>query len=337
MPQGGKSRHPLWKILKPVLIALVIGFFLWLLAGKLKGLTLASLLESLSTFSSARIGAALGLTALNYLILIGYDFIAVRYLQHPVSFKRIAFGSLVGYAMSFNFGWILGGSTVRYRLYSAWGFSAMEIAQLIATLTLTFWVGVFALAGVAFLAAPPPLPATIQQHLGNWLPAATARPLGGVFLAAIAAYLVLCGVWHKPLRWKEWSFVPPPLGLSVIQTVVASLDQLVAASVFYVLLPDEVRAHLGFFKTVNIYLLFTVVSALLHVPGGLGVLEQIVMDTIQSGTTQDLAATLVVYRAVYYLVPLAIAGALMLGHEIYLHRQEATGLAEAAPRKGKAL
>lgn len=334
MPEGGKS-HPLWKVLKPVLIALVIGFFLWLLAGKLKGLTLEKLLESLSTFSSARIAAALALTGLNYLILIGYDYIAVRYLQHPVSLKRVAFGSLVGYAMSFNFGWILGGSTVRYRLYSSWGFSAMEIAQLIATLTLTFWVGVFALAGVAFLAAPPPLPATIQEHLGNWLPADTARPLGGVFLLCILAYLVLCGVWHRPLHWKNWSFVPPPLSLSLIQTVVASLDQLVAASVFYVLLPDDVREHLGFFKTVNIYLLFTVVSALLHVPGGLGVLEQIVLDTIESGSTHDLAATLIVYRVVYYLVPLVIAGALMLVHEVHLHRRGGPALRDSAPRKHK--
>jgi len=143
--------------------------------------------EALAEVRAWRIAAAVALTCLNYLVLIGYDAIALYYLEHSLSARRTAFGSIVGYAFSHNFGWIAGGSAVRFRLYSQWGFSAMEIAKLIATLTLTFWVGVFTLAGVAFLVDPLKLPPTILDHIPRWLPITTAFPLGIASLVIITS------------------------------------------------------------------------------------------------------------------------------------------------------
>jgi len=319
-----KVAKRLWSIAKWSVVALILGYFGYLLVTKnLKGVTWSGLVIAVQNIAPWRIALAVTLTVLNYAILIGYDYIAVRYLQHPLPKLKLAFGSIIGYAFSHNFGWIAGGSAVRYRLYSAWGFSAMEIAKLIATLTVTFWTGVFFLAGVAFISSPPELPRTILDKLPAWLPIQTALPLGVASLVTIAVYLTLCAVWHKPMKIFGGEFTPPPFGLSVIQIVVASLDQLVAASIFFVLLPDEVRQHLSFTKALDIYLLFTVVAALLHIPGGVIVLEKIVVDFIDvgddAGALTALAAALVVYRVIFYLLPLTVAGIMFVMHE-WTHR-----------------
>ena len=103
-----------------------------------------------------RLWAAVGLTVVNYLVLIGYDYLAIRAIGHPLSLGRVALASFTGFVTSYNFGALLGGTSVRYRLYSAWGLSAVEILQLVVMLGITFWVGIFALAGVFFVVEPFP-------------------------------------------------------------------------------------------------------------------------------------------------------------------------------------
>lgn len=318
------TSHQLWKIAKPLLLAAIVGYFGWLLyTHTLEGVEWVKVQEALANLPAWRIAAAVALTCLNYLVLVGYDAIALYYLEHRLSARRTALGSIVGYAFSHNFGWIFGGSAVRFRLYTQWGFSPIEIAKLIATLTLTFWVGVFTLAGVAFVFEPLKLPAEIKSHLPGWLPITTAYPLGIAALVLIAVYLLLCGVWHRPIKFLGWNFVSPPLSLSLVQIVVASIEQLLAASVFYILLPDVVRNQLDFLQALNIYLLFTVVAALLHIPGGVVVLETIALQFIREMEWEDrkavisaCTASLLMYRLIFYILPLAVACMMLLGNEV---------------------
>jgi uncharacterized membrane protein YbhN (UPF0104 family) len=313
------TSHQLWKIAKPLLLVAIVGYFGWLLfTNNLKNVTWAGVTQALTEVRAWRIAAAVALTCLNYMVLICYDAIALYYLEHSLSPRRTAFGSIVGYAFSHNFGWIAGGSAVRFRIYSQWGFSAIEIAKLIATLTLTFWVGVFTLAGIAFIVEPLRLPKDILSHLPSWLPITTTFPFGIASLFIIGIYLILCAVWHKPIKFMGWSFVSPPLSLSVVQIIVASIEQLIAASIFYILLPEDVRQKMDFLEALNVYLLFTVVAALLHIPGGVVVLEKIVLDFMgeQTDNTSALTASLVIYRLIFYVLPLAVAGMMMLGNEV---------------------
>ncbi len=311
----------IWKVAKPLLLVAIVGYFGWLLfTHNLKDVSWAKVVKALGDVPSWRIAAAVALTCLNYVVLICYDAIALYYLEHNLSPRRTAFGSIVGYAFSHNFGWIFGGSAVRFRIYSQWGFSPMEIAKLIATLTLTFWVGVFTLAGIAFVLKPLAMPKSISEHLPSWLPLHTAFPLGVVSLVIIGIYLILCGVWHRPIKFLGWNFVSPPLSLSLVQIIVASIEQLIAASIFYILLPDAVRQRMDFIQALNVYLLFTVVAALLHIPGGVVVLEKIVFDFMTDNNNavdkSELAASLLIYRLIFYVLPLAVAGMMMLGNEV---------------------
>src|SRR6516225_2702388 len=86
-----------------------------------------------------RMALCVALMLVNYCVLIGYDYLAVKSTGHPLPFRRIAFASFVGFAMSYNFGSLLGGGSVRVRFYSIWGFKPAEIAQLVMILAMTFW------------------------------------------------------------------------------------------------------------------------------------------------------------------------------------------------------
>ena len=128
------------------------------------------------------------LTVLNYAILVGYDWFAVRWVgEKDLPLRKIALASFTGYAFSYNFGATLFGTSIRYRLYSAWGMSLRKILDLLVILGLTFWFGVFTLAGVVFMATPFQIPRGALKHL-NFL---STRRFGWGWC---------CWCW----RWSTW-------------------------------------------------------------------------------------------------------------------------------------
>ena len=106
---------------------------------------------------------AIALTALNYVVLLAYDWVSVRYLRLPLGMGKTALASFIGHVSSFNFGAVLGGTPVRYRLYTAFGLSGGDVLKLIALSTATFWIGFLALAGLMFLWDPLPLPTELHM------------------------------------------------------------------------------------------------------------------------------------------------------------------------------
>ncbi len=245
--------------------------------------------------------------------MIGYDFLAVRSIRHPLALGRIALASFTGFATSYNFGALLGGTSVRYRLYSVWGLSAVDIVRLVVMLGLTFWFGVFGLAGVLFLVDPFPIPA------GLALPVATVRPLGWGLLALTIGYLGLTVFWKKPIRLRGTEVSLPGPGISSLQLAIAAADLIVAAGILYVLLPADFG--LDYFEFLGIYLLAVVAVILTHVPGGVGVFELMVLKLAGAQSNERLIAALLVFRAIYYLLPLLISAVLLAGHELMLRRR----------------
>lgn len=49
---------------------------------------------------------------------------------------------------------MIASASVRYRLYSAWGLSALEITKVVAFCSLTLWFGFFPLVWPWFFSAP---------------------------------------------------------------------------------------------------------------------------------------------------------------------------------------
>jgi uncharacterized membrane protein YbhN (UPF0104 family) len=72
-----------------------------------------------------------------------------------------------------------------------------------------------------------------------------------------------------------------------------------------------------FLSTVLLAMVATVLS---HVPGGLGVFELVIVTACGQGTSPELIAALLVFRIIYFLLPLAIVIVLLMVREIMEHR-----------------
>ncbi|GIX00970.1 MAG: hypothetical protein KatS3mg111_4302 [Pirellulaceae bacterium] len=119
-----------------------------------------------------------------------------------------------------------------------------------------------------------------------------------------ALYFVACLFRKQPLHFFSVNFQPPPLRIAISQTGVAAADFLCASAALYVLLPSDVS--ISFLSFTAIFLLAIIVALISHVPGGLGVLE-LVLITMLPHSTHGLVATLLAYRVIYYLFPLVLA------------------------------
>ncbi|WP_298861560.1 lysylphosphatidylglycerol synthase domain-containing protein [uncultured Gimesia sp.] len=309
--------HRLKKLAPLAIIAIFMGA-LWLLSKELKHYNIHEIRSAVAHIPAWRLWAAAGLTVFNYLVLIGYDYLAIRAIHHPLPLSKISLASFTGFVTSYNFGALLGGTSVRYRLYSAWGLSAVEILQLIIMLGTTYWVGVFALAGIVFILQPFSIPASLHFPFEN------VQPVGYILLAIAVGYVLLPLIRSSPIIIKGIKIELPKTGMTVLQLAVSAADLVIASATLYMILAPELSVSFGEF--LGIYLLATVVVVLSHVPGGVGVFELVILSLVGSQSSATILAGLLVFRVIYYLIPLFVALIMLALHELSLNRAIATPL-----------
>lgn len=243
--------------------------------------------------------------------MTGYDTLAFRYIQHSLAYRKIALTNFISSAASNTIGFaLLTGSAIRYRLYSAWRVAPLAIAQVIAFVNFSFWLGLFTVAGVLFFLYPLATPD--QLHL----PFASVRPIGFIFLILVVAYLLGSAISRQPLRVRGRELQFPSLKISLLQILISSLDWSLAAAVLYTLLPAG--TPLSYSGFLEIYLLAMTAGVISNVPGGLGVFETVVLLLLSPQVpSAAVLGSLLAYRGVYYFLPLALATALLGLYEVY--------------------
>lgn len=294
----------------------------WLLYHEIRKYDWREVLASFGEIPLPQIFASLALMVVNYGILIGYDWLALFAIHRRLPLVQVSLASFVGHTTSYNFGALLGGTTVRYRFYSSWGLSALEIVRLVAMLAVTFWFGVFALAGTLFVLDPLPTPEPIKLPGGRVfeLPGGSVLTLGVALLAMTAAYLALVFLWRRPIRWKSHEVRLPDPSIAVAQLVVAAVDLTAAAGCAYALMPADF--HLSFPEFLSVYMLAIVLVVLSHVPGGVGVLEVTVLTFVGQHNVQVVAG-LLAFRVIYYVLPLMLAAIAWGAYELFTPRTPA--------------
>ncbi len=286
----------------------------WAIANELREYNYRDIFNSLAAIPKSRLSWAVWLTAFGYLVMIGYDILGFSYINRSLSWNKIALTSFISSAFSNTIGFaLLTGSAIRYRFYSSWGVSAGAIAQVIAFANFTFWLGMFAVAGCLFIINPLKIPT--QLHL----PFATVRPIGVIFLLLVATYLLGSIFIQQPLIIRGQEFRFPSLKISLAQIAISSFDWILAAAVLYVVLPTNIS--LSYLDFLGIYLLAMFAGVVSNVPGGLGVFETIILLILSSKVSAAaVLGSMLVYRGVYYYLPLLLAAGLLGLYEIRFKR-----------------
>jgi uncharacterized membrane protein YbhN (UPF0104 family) len=308
-------KRRLFRVLGSLFGLLLFAAALWILHRQLRAHSLHDILRTLRELPFRQVLLCLALTCLNYFMMTGYDFLAVRYLGRGLHYRKIATASFISFAFSVNMGLgTVAGGSVRYRLYSAWGLSALEITKLVAFCSATLVLGFLALAGLVFLLEPMTVPRALH------LPFSSLRPIGVIFLGLVAAYLIWNLRKKGPVRIRNWEFDLPSPGLVVAQVTLASLEWAIGGSALYALLPADVG--LSFPGFLGIYLLALWAGMASQVPGGLGVFETLVVLLLTPILpAAESLGPLLVYRAIYYILPLCLAAALLGLQEIFRTRK----------------
>jgi phosphatidylglycerol lysyltransferase len=281
---------------------------LFVIHQRLKQFRLADIIADIHQIPNRYLLAAIGLTILDYFVLTFYDTLAIKYLRESLKYPKIAAASFVGYAFTHNLN-ILGGSTARYRIYSALGISATHIAKLVVFCSITFWLGFFSVAGLSFIFFNQQVPKTLH------IPQAMLRPLGVVFLAIVIAYIIYVFAGKKMLKIKGWELEKPSVSILLGQILISSVDWIIASGVLYVLLPKGIEV--GYAQFVGLFLLAQIAGVFSNVPGGLGVFETIMLLLLaRFDQSSALFGSLLIYRLTYYIIPFSFAAAVLAGHEL---------------------
>jgi uncharacterized membrane protein YbhN (UPF0104 family) len=338
-----KKRSPL-RLLGSLLVLAVFAAAAWLLLSELRkhGMTFEKVRDNVLQIPASHIAIAMGLTVINYGVLVFYDYLAFRYAKVPISLTRVACAALTSYSFSYNFSATWAGIPLRYRLYSSWELSLNTILQLLVILALTFWFGVFFLSGILFVFAPLHIPPDklqaistslvtdwhIHEDVVRWFVYlfADSRPFGVLLLAMSGLYVGTSLMHRGSLKLFRWTLPVPPFRLTIYQIAIASADMLVAGSVLFTLFPP-VRG--GYLTVLEVYLVAYVLIVLSHVPGGWGVLEAVMMtllgalDLVPNHVVNmpKVFAAIIVFRVIYYLIPLAFGAALFGWHEYALGKK----------------
>jgi hypothetical protein len=252
--------------------------------------------------------------AAGYLTLTFYDLFALRTIgRSEVPYRVAALAGFTSYSVGHNVGAsVFSGGAVRYRIYSGWGLSVIEVTKICFVAGLTFWLGNATVLGLGILQAPQAARALDQ------LPLWTNRLLAIIILALLAAYVAW--VWVKPrvIGREGWQVTLPGGPLTLLQIAIGIVDLACCAAAMYMLVPDE--PNLGFVTVAVIFVAATLLGFASHAPGGLGVFDAAMLVALWQFDKEDLFAGLLLFRLLYYIVPFVLSLAVLGTREILLSR-----------------
>ena len=285
--------------LLPVILGLLLfGFALHVLRAELHAVSWHDLTIDIRELPPSRFLLAVGLTWINYAVLTGYDFLAFAYIDRRPPRVNVALASFLSYAISNNVGFaLLSGASVRYRFYTRWGLSGEELSRIVFSYSVTFWLGLLALGGISLALSPVPSLAGIGAR--------ATSTAGWLLAASAAAYVAAAAIGRGPVAIGRLRFPLPTFPVALTQLVLSAADWALAGAVLYVLLPTGSVPFLAFLGAFLTAILLGMAS---HVPGGLGVFEGLLIVLLKPYLSSgDLLPPLLVYRAVYYLLPFMVA------------------------------
>lgn len=264
--------------------------------------------KALAGYRPKTIIAALALVTLSYLIYCAYELSARAHTGHGVPTRRVMLMAFIGYAFSLNLGAWVGGGGLRLRMYTRSGVRPGVVAHIAAFAVAANWSGYLVLAGAILAARAVRLPP-------GWSGAAASglQALGVAMLLFVVSYLCACARWpRRSWRVRGQDLRLPSLPMAALQLGLSTLNWITMAGVVFVLMPGQV----DYLELLGVLLTSAILVSVMHIPAGLGALEGAFLVMLGGQVAKpQLLATLLAYRAVYYLLPMLLAVPVYLAFE----------------------
>ena len=307
------QNHIGWNRIGVLLSLTIIAVALVVLIHMLRGIDTGEVIAAIKATEKHNVVAAAGFVACAYFTLTFYDWFALRTIgRKEIPYRIAALSGFTSYSIGHNIGaTVFTGGAVRYRIYSAYGLDAIEVAKICFVAGLTFWLGNATVLGLGIIHSPQA--AGWLDQLPVWL----NRCIAVAILLVLVSYL--SWVWSAPreIGRGEWKVNLPSGPSTLLQICIGILDLGCCALAMYMLLPDE--PNIGFVTLAVVFVSATLLGFASHAPGGLGVFDAAMLVALWQFDKEDVLAGLLVFRVLYYLVPFVVALTILGAREIWLN------------------
>jgi uncharacterized membrane protein YbhN (UPF0104 family) len=299
-----------WHRIGFALSVIIIAVAAVVLYRMLRGIDIQEVYKALRATDPRDFWLAALFVAFGYFTLTFYDLFALRTIgRNDVSYPTAALAGFTSYSVGHNVGAsAFTGGAVRYRIYSAHGVSAIEVAKICFVAGLTFWLGNATVLGLGIFYAPEA--ASAINHLPEWF----NRALAGITIVVLTVYVIWVWVRPRAIGRDGWQVTLPGGPLTFLQIVIGIVDLGCCAAAMYLLLPDQ--PHINFIMLAVIFVSATLLGFASHSPGGLGVFDAAMLLALWQFNKEELLASLLLFRLLYYIIPFALALAVLGGREI---------------------
>ena len=290
----------------------VIAIACYVLYDLLRDLDFSALVAALQAKPAQSIVLAMLFVAAGYFTLTFYDLFALRTIGcKEVPYRIAALAGFTSYSIGHNVGAsALTGGAVRYRVYSAWGLSAVDVAKVCFVAGLTFWLGNAAVLGLGVSYHPDA--ASAIDRLPVWLNQVAAI----LILAGLAGYVAWVWIAPRVVGRGQWSVTLPGGPLTLLQIVIGIIDLGFCALAMYMLVPDA--PHVDFVTVAVIFVTATLLGFASHSPGGLGVFDAAMLVGLWQFDKAELLAGMLLFRVLYYITPFVLSLLILGAREILL-------------------
>jgi uncharacterized membrane protein YbhN (UPF0104 family) len=304
-----------WKRLGVAASLVIIALAIMHLVRTLKGVDTGAILSAMADKPPFQIALAALCVLGAFATLTFYDYFALRTIgKTHIPYRVAAMSGFTSYTIGHNLGaTVFTGGAIRFRIYSDYGLTAIDIAKICFISGLTFWLGNTFVLGIGMIWHPQAASAM------DLLPDAVNRLIGFGCLAGIAIYLtwITAGKNRRELGQNGWKVVLPSARLTLLQIVIGVVDLGFCALAMYLLIPND--PGIDFVSLAVVFILATLLGFASHAPGSLGVFDAAMLVALPQFGREQLVATLVVFRILYFLIPFAIAIAIMGTRELWLN------------------
>ena len=304
-----------WKRLGIAASLFIIAFAITTLVRTLKGVDTGVILTALTEIPTSRIAFAALCVVCAFCTLTFYDFFALRTIgKKHVPYRIAALSSFASYSIGHNIGaTVFTGGAIRFRIYSDYGLNAIDVAKICFLSGLTFWLGNLVVLGVGMVYYPSAASAM------DLLPEAMNRLIGIGCLSGIVMYFVwlVLGENRRELGQNGWKVVLPSARLTLVQVLIGVVDLTFCATAMYLLIPAQ--PHIAFLSLAVVFILATLLGFASHAPGSIGVFDAAMLVALPQLGREQLLATLLVFRVLYFVIPFSIAISIMGTRELWLN------------------